>query len=50
MVVWSSYDLEIREITEFKLSLNGHSVILVDMPGFDDTEIPDAATFTVTAE
>lgn len=30
--------------------IDGTAVTLVDMPGFDDTDIPDATIFTLTAE
>jgi hypothetical protein len=41
---------ETREIMEFPCVINNRSVALVDMPGFDDTDIPDTDIFTQTTE
>ncbi|KAK6358135.1 hypothetical protein TWF730_007490 [Orbilia blumenaviensis] len=41
---------ETSEICQYDLYVDGHRVILVDTPGFDDTEIPDADIFRNLAE
>ena len=40
----------IQDITEYPCTIDETAMSLVDMPGFDDTDIPDATTFTNTAE
>ncbi|KAK6501401.1 hypothetical protein TWF481_009241 [Arthrobotrys musiformis] len=41
---------ETSEISQYDLFVDGHRIILVDTPGFDDTEIPDADIFRNLAE
>lgn len=41
---------ETHEIKEFKLLLDNRTVTLVDMPGFDDTDVPDMTIFSMTAD
>ncbi|KAK6532535.1 hypothetical protein TWF281_006723 [Arthrobotrys megalospora] len=41
---------ETSEISQYTLYVGGHRVILVDTPGFDDTEIPDTDIFRNLAE
>ncbi|KAF3105103.1 hypothetical protein TWF594_005690 [Orbilia oligospora] len=41
---------ETSEISQYDLFVDGHRVVLVDTPGFDDTEIPDADIFRNLAE
>ncbi|KAF2656932.1 hypothetical protein K491DRAFT_595970, partial [Lophiostoma macrostomum CBS 122681] len=39
-----------RNIAEHKCVIDGKPVTLVDLPGFDDTDLPDASVFTMTTE
>ncbi|KAK4033885.1 ankyrin repeat-containing domain protein [Parachaetomium inaequale] len=43
-------DSATREVAEYQFTYSGHIVTLVDMPGYDDSSMPDAAMLEKTSE